>query len=254
MAIFYALQVLADNLNATVRLNDVVIAQQSAYGKLASVDPVNMWLGGTEGVVKVTLVWPSGAAAERAHLEVIVFRTTRSDQPTNQGEKVAELRLPSTEHSQDRPSEISVQFKVDPVPPAQLWTAAESLTLDAATQAGAVAHLQELQHALERHDMSRAAQLLDWKTVDVASAMYMQSGESRAGLHDFLDFVMTAPGFKLKPIEAAQLDFRLEAKGRLLSVTRRSGGAAITTVPGVNPGLELPVYLARVSGQWHIVR
>jgi hypothetical protein len=254
MPTFYALHVNREHLAGTLKINDVSLLQWSDPKAATSAHAINAWVTGRSNRISVVFDWPKDVMALRPKFEATVLATTRPDQSSDEGAVVIRFAWPSDPLSAQRPPEVGFAFEATDPPPSGLWSALAPIDLNDQARAGANAALLELQGALARRDLERAAAILDFKAVDLGRAMYLDPDQARTSQRDFLEGFLSEPDFAMAPLEPTAIELQLVAERRLVWASRPGGAPVLQSSLAKSPRLLLPVYLAPLRGRWTVVR
>lgn len=135
------------------------------------------------------------------------------------------------------------------------WQRAAPVTLDAATEAGVRSLIERLHRAMQDGDVPGVMALLAVKARDGATASGLPQGEFLSGQEDYFRQEFAQPGWKMRPLDAGALRFRLYGGGRVVGVTDARGQEALRSLPGPDGVVSgVAVYASLLDGQWTITR
>jgi hypothetical protein len=216
--------------------------------------PLNMWLRPGKNSLRVRgKVVKDGKDKERPpKLELSIWSQVGDDRATRK--TVARLAWPSP-GAVPATVDQELTFVPQPPPPSELWSRAEVVKLDAAARAAIVGFVAELHAAFARRDVERVMALTELRDLDLARCLYIPGDRVRKHRRDDMEEEIRnvwRSGWKIRPLERADLVLDLVEGGRLVAVTAR-GKPAISIDMG-EAKFEMPVYVARVGGKWVLGR
>jgi hypothetical protein len=145
------------------------------------------------------------------------------------------------------------EFVVAEAPPAEVWTKAARVTLDAPARDAILKVVGDLAAAIAGKDLEAACRLLDFRTVDVGRSVYMAPEKARASQKEFLSGLMESRTWALDPVDPATVTLAPVAEGSLVA-TSLKGKAVIRVAMDDDAVFSLPVYMAQVGGAWVVAR
>ena len=247
--VFYTLMVEAHDLGADVFLNDVLVESLEPAERAILASGVNLWVVPGENRLRVRSRGEKPPAGGPQTMKVQVGR--RNPEGSGAPEVLADLALapqpPAVGFDQ------TCTFVANPAPPAELWVAAQPLTLDAATRAEGTRLARALEWAFLRRDVDGVTALLEWKVVDSARAAFREAGQAREAQRETLENLFADEGYVVDHFTPEALEFELCGGGRLLKVSRPSGPALQARL-SQGGRFRLPLLLANIGGTLRIVR
>jgi hypothetical protein len=258
--IYYVVHVEGRGLPAEVTLNGVPVAAVDADARATATAQVNMWVRPGSNLLGVRghLDRAVGHDNSPPGLSVRLWR----GRSTIEGESGTQVLVrigwippkgTGSRASPPAPFEHSQSFTADPAPPSELWPQARAVALDAGTRSAVSALALSLEQALRRKDAEAAAALLDWKTTDVARALYQPAAEAQAYQRETLQNVLADRAFAIEALDPGGLSFDSFADGHLVRLSRKSGPALQARL-SEGGRFVMQLYAANVAGRWIIVR
>jgi hypothetical protein len=246
--VFYTLSLEGRDLGAEIFLNDVLVDTLDAAERASASTAINPWVTpGTNQLRIRSLVSQPGA-----HPPVVQARVgKRGADDLGTPEQLATLQIAPA--GPDAVVDQTTTFKVDPAPPAELWTRAEVLRLDGDARAAAGNLARALERAFASRDAAAVATLLGWKTADIARASFRDQELARTTLREQLDTLFTDPAYTMDFLTPEALVFELCANQKLLRVARPTGPALQIRL-SQGGRYRLPLLMAKVDGAWTIAR
>jgi hypothetical protein len=250
----YVLHVNTRAVALRVEVNDVPRWDRPGNDSDAISAVLNPWVAAGRNTLRLTIDWPEGISYEPGRADVDLTLERRPHQPgAGEPRVLARFRWPG-KAEEAYPAAQALDFDVEPAPPSRLWprVAPEALSPDAQSEIRALA--ARLHGALAARNTDLACDLLDFRTVDVAQSLYRPAAESRNGQRAALEELLTAENdLRLQPLRRDELELHPVAGSRLIWVTRpdRAPALMIHSRSGVS---RMPLYVAKLNGNWTIVR
>lgn len=135
------------------------------------------------------------------------------------------------------------------------WQRATVVTLDAATEAGVWAQVQQLHDAMAAKDAARMTALLTVKAHDKAIISGFPPKEFVADQKQYFQDKFNRSGWEMEPVSAADCQYRLYGNGRVVGVKNKQGQDIIRSRPHTDGGVSaVPVFVSLLDGHWVITR
>ncbi len=246
----YYLSVNTSGLPALIRINGVPLIKDTAAEGLVTTEPVHAWLMKGENTLGIELRTPPDKDAKAAADIKLYLHDPEAEVPTPQA-VLAEFR-----YSNPTPLPLTqdIAFSVPEPLPTRLWDEAEALTELSANDKNQILDLvNRLQDSLLNQDIAAALRLQDYKITDDARAEGKPVERMREGVTLSLQWLAEQGELSGEPLEGASAAFELCANNRLVYVSRQDGEEAVT-IESDELYFDVPVYAARIKGEWRIVR
>ena len=246
--VFYSLVVESHDLGAEVALNGLPVESVDPADHATLSSGINLWIVPGENRLDIRSTQARGRAGVQHVLRV---RISRRDADAARDDVLADFNLVTPDAAATFAETRT--FRAEPAPPATLWAHARPLKLDDATRAAGAALVRDLERAFERKDVTAAAALLDWKTVDGARAAFRDPELARATLRESLQGLFEDAGYVVDRLNPETLQFELLAGDRLLGIAR-PWGAPVQARLSQGGRYSLPVMVANIDGTFRVVR
>lgn len=224
-------------------INGVVLAQDRSGRGYFTRAPLNEWMR------------PEG---NRLEFEVYAVDPPVSDAPPffevgicypeDEPAPIVHFDWKAARMEQFQPFRIVLPF-VLPMPcPSKLWTEAEPFDPEDRKQhEAALTAAKAAYDAFASKKIDRVIEMLKYRIEDNARAWLDDPAQDLEGARQAYGKMIEADGFQLEPWE--KMETRVVADGRAIQVTREGGRPAISSKTGA-----LELYVARIGGQWKVVR
>jgi hypothetical protein len=150
------------------------------------------------------------------------------------------------------PDTVALEFEVRHPPPSKLWSQASAIDLTPETRDEIAELAGRVHHAVAARNVDRAAELLDYRAVDIGRCFFMSTDDARRAQWTALESIATAEGGELEPLDLNALEMHPVADRRLIWVTRREQASAIAAMSSTGPSMHL--FVARINDVWTVVR
>jgi len=255
------LQVRAIGVASVVSVNDArVVVDLDAEG-MAVTDPVDTWIKPRENTLAVDLNWPEGHpfVAGRASVEVELFAADPASERPKPGRVLARAVWPppaQLDREEDYPIRLEEMFEVEAPPPTRLWQEAEVVTsLGDWDRQEIFARVDRLQRALMTAQAEDAYTLLAYRYAEEARAEGKPEGRIKSAVLEGYRDMFGLGHLDFAPVGEEHLALRPHADQQVVQLTRQGRPFAIMALHRASgTGFGIPVYLARVRGEWTIVR
>ncbi|HKB16719.1 MAG TPA: hypothetical protein VKF62_11685 [Planctomycetota bacterium] len=257
----FFLSVEAAGVRIVAGLNDVPLLVGEEPGGIVSTEPVQVWLKPAGNRLTVELSWPPDRAFLKgtARAEVTVFVHDPSSEAPKPAKVLARFRwpVPGVEEEYPRRHEERVEDPIPDPPPTLLWKEAAPIgELGSKDRTAILALVKKLHSALARRAGEEAFSLLQYRYEEEARAEGKPLERVRRAILDTYDWMFgTGELVVFPPLDPHSARFRRVADDRLVLVDRKDGLAAVYFEnPAEGLAFGIPVYAARVRGEWRIAR
>ncbi len=257
----FFLQVRALGAASVVSVNDTrTVVDPDAEG-IAVIDPVDTWIKARENTLAVELSWPEEQefVAGRASMEAELFIADPASERPKPGRVLARVVWPPSAHldrEEDYPATLQEAFEVEVPPPTQLWQEAEVVhALGSWDRQEIFARVAELQRALATAQADEAYQLLSYRYAEEARAEGKPERRIKAAVLEGYRDMFGLGTLDFAPVGEEHLALRPHEDRQVVQVTRQ--GQPFTIMALHRPsgtGFGIPVFAARIRGEWVIVR
>ena len=244
-----------------ISVNDATVSVDLEADGVVVTDPVDTWIKPEENLLQLELQWPGGRpfATGQAAVEATLFIADPGSESPRPGRVLARMEWPPhghVEQEDDYPVRRQVTFQAGPAPATRLWQEAETVTplaqIDRAEIFGRVA---ELRQALMTQQPERAYDLLSYRYAEEARAEGKSEARIRAAVLEGYQEMYGFGQLDYAPVEEQHLILRPLSDGKVVHVMRDGYQFAIMALHRPSgTGFCIPVYMARINGQWSIVR
>lgn len=249
------LRVRASGVRLSAGVNGLPLVIDETGGGVATRVPLNLWLHpeGNRLTVDVSPVPTTGPHALPSPKEAPYF----SVELMTAQEGAPPLAKVGWTYPKDRPflaQRLELPVSVATPVPTRLWHEAArlgKLTDDdrrQAVQAGARVH-----EAFAARRLDDVINLLSWRFEEFARAFGEDVAEMKAGARQAYGRLVDDPTWKPEAIVEKDVQARLLGDGQLVLLERR-GQPWIASAQGSSQLVTLPVFVARLSGEWVVVR
>lgn len=253
MPTYYAMKLIKENVALRLEVNDVPLILWPHTQRIERAEQLNSWIEPGPNEMRVVLDRPadtSGQAQVELHLDPL-----QTGERVPSGAPLAVFRWPPAKTDEEQyPFETVLPFVAIDAPPSDFWRQAEPIDWTPQARQEVLDIFLSLHGALGRRDLSAAARLLMYRSVDIHKANYISEQEPGSDLKDYLGLFFDAPRWEIAPVDVDSLNPHLVARRRLVWVTDAEEQDPLRSKPGTRPGMVLPVYFAPVDGKWTVVR
>ncbi len=257
----FFLHVRALGAASLVSVNDAVVSVDLGADGVVVTDPVDTWIKPEENLLQVDLRWPEGQtfAPGRVEAEATVFIADPGSDSPRPGRVLARFEWPLPGHVEEEdqyPLRQQVAFQASPAPATRLWDEAETVTpLGQGDRAEIFRRVAELRQALMNQQPERAYDLLSYRYAEEARAEGKSEGSIRAAVLEGYRDMFSFGHLEYAPVDEQSLILRPLSDGKVVHAMRDGYQHAILALHRPSgTGFGIPVYMARVGGQWTIVR
>jgi hypothetical protein len=243
-------------LASSVSLNDVPLISDPDGAGIVMDYPIDPWLMPTDNVLGIFLQWPRGVPYQPgvASGEAHVYIHDPAEETPTPLVSLARFEWPVPVGPEFYPFNVRLPLKIERPPPAELWKRAEVIKELSEQDRRAIETLvSDMLDACRRRDAVAAYSLQEYKWRDMARVdrrdydRVMRVGASQ------LEWLMQRPG--LTVVDGAMpLQIDLVAGGRMVAVTRVTGGSPARLVDDEATSYEIPIHASRLEGRWTLVR
>lgn len=253
MPAYYVLSIDKENIITQLDINGVPLVIETDKN-LHKKEQINRWIASTQNNLRVRLEWPQETPYEAGLAKFTIrLEALQPDQKVGTTPSLVEYTWPPTRSEEKYPFEIKMDFQADEVPPSQLWLKAESIEFNDAAKKQIFELLKSLHGALNQGEVDKAAKILDFKGVDSAQSHYISEDQARQQQREFIEFFVENPG-KMQPLELEEFEFHVIADNRLVWVTKEHFQPVLQKKANSGANFLLPVYFAKIAGNWLIAR
>lgn len=267
---FYVAECEVKNCTAEFYLNDIALIRNSPEGGYYHAQPVNHFmLDGRNELAMIIEPGPqpstarSGPPEGRREMEVLltdprsaIFRLCRYPYGAVVGgperQLLQELRWPQPEHEEAHlyPLPLKVAFERVTGTGPWAWESAPELTMDAATRSQIEAFLSRLWASLAQGDPEPFLEAAAPRFDELATAFEDPPYKKR---NAFRRLAAEIQG--LQPLDPESFDLRLAAGGRLVECLQKDWQPILRGLPDESGNEDqYDMFLARLNGEWRIVR
>lgn len=247
----YYLSVRASHVSALIRVNDIPLIEDTAEAGLATTEPVHGWLMSGENTLGIELRPASDSGTEPSVEIKLYLHEPQAEIPTPKT-VLAEFHYPNPKAT--LPLKQTLAFNVTEPLPTRLWAEAETLAeLSDDDKTHIIALANRLQNSLLNQNIDEALRLQDYKIKDDALAEGKPVERLQEGARSGLQWMAEQGELSGAPLDNASAVFELCANNRLVYVSRNDGEEAVT-LTSEELLFDVPVYAARIKGEWLIVR
>jgi hypothetical protein len=260
--LFYIVNYTVLHVNAELDINGVPITRtekDSAYCVTGTAD-IGRWIIPGANTITVTIKPAVKAPPEdRRSIEITVSTAVRG-QMSDEGTKIAALRVPEKEGDPSLASirqETRKELRFTPAsaPPSELWSKSKPEKLDDAAREEILRLVKDYHAAYVKKDREKLYDMLLFATLEAARNRYLSADEAKEMLKSGLAEMLSDKNFALVPLQADRLVIKPIAGGRVVWVTDAKNEAPVRTKRMKDGGyVEFPVYAARIDGKWMLVR
>ena len=246
---------------STVSVNDALVSVDLEADGVVVTDPVDTWIKAGENLLQVELRWPEGQpfVTGQAEAEATLFITDPGSDSPRPGRVLARIEWPPAGHMEEEdnyPLRRQATFQTSPVPPTRLWQEAETVTqLGQWDRAEIFKRVTDLRQALMSEQPERAFDLLSYRYAEEARAEGKPEARIWAAVLEGYRDMFSFGHLDHAPVDEQNLILRPLSDGKVVHVMREGYMDAILALHRPSgTGFGIPVYMARIAGQWTIVR
>lgn len=268
MTPLYFLESSSSAVGSFVRLNGVTLAASPGGGDIKKTASANLWLRPGRNTLGFYVVWPDGEPYEAglARVHARVFRHDPAHEDPTPLAVLAELAWPNEQEPEGYPYASEREFRMQDAPPVRVWGEADRLEELTEDDRREILRLVEaLRSAMEARSIDDTMASLEYKVNEHALA----DGDTPESVRDSMA-EMYSWMFGLDRLESQALDpdvafFQIVADGQLVLVSRLGGEPAVlvnqlaeespdSVEPEPERSFGIPIYAARIGGDWVIAR
>jgi hypothetical protein len=234
-----------EGVTGEVRINDVPIITLSGKGSSGSSAEVQCFLRAGINTVEVRLQ-KAPAAPDDETATVSLHGLTEPGFPDHKN-ALFQIVLGKT----TKPGTLTYSFELPEkqAPPSQLWTRAAVVpSLTEADKKELRALATAMLDAIKKGDVAAGRKIWTYAMEERARSTYADPKEMVGQIDQMIPAMKSAFA---KGVVAAQLDFALVGRGRIVRVTS-AGGPPITT-GDPDSGAAIPLHAAKLDGKWTLV-
>lgn len=250
---FYQSEVHTAKVGLGVKINDIpVVSDIGSTGGGGQL--LNMYLLNEPNRLTITLRPAKGAAAPPVGAFVIVNVNAFGRERTSKPELAYHYEWRQT--SPPKPLPATIHAVLPPVVRSEplSWQNAPKAALNAQSKAAISALVKRYHDALAAKDARQLGKLLGDSSRDASVALERPLSGIEASQKRQYQEEFSSPGWRVKPVDYAHLQYHLCAGGRIVSVVNPDGSAPIVSVPDANGTTsEFTVRVALLHGQWTLV-
>lgn len=257
----YFLHVRATGIASVFSVNDAPVVVDLAADGVVVTDPVDTWIKPGKNQLVVDLGWPAGVdfVTGQASVQVQLFIADPGSESPRPGQTLARFVWPPAGHLDQYdqyPLRHPVIFDVAPAPPTLLWHEAEVVTqLGQRDRAQIFQRVSELRQALMNEQPDLAYGLLAYRYAEEARAEGKSEGQIAAAVAEGYRDMFSFGHLDYAPVDEQSLVLRPHADQQVVHVMRDGYQFAIMALHRPSgTGFGIPVYMARIRGEWTIVR
>ncbi len=252
MSAIFTLEAESRAVDVRMDVNDVPLWLNTGEDYASQSRQINPWILPGRNTVRLAIDWPAGVSFQPGRARIELRIGSHCGDRSGGGAQTLAQRVWPTARDETYPAATSLEFEVPKPPPSRLWSQASPIVLTPPVQAEIAALAGRFHAALAGRDVERAAELLDFRCVDVAQTCYTPSGEARRAQRESLEAFL-AEADSPEPLYPDTLELHPVARGRVIWVTRPDRAPAIEwAADGCASRIHL--YVAPIGGAWTIVR
>lgn len=255
----YYLSIKAEKVAFRISLNDVPIASDD-HGRGFNADkPLNAWIHPTSNELRVDVLWPEEIPFQpgEGKLSFQLFIHDNVSESPRPAQVLASFSWPLEDVPEGYPFTKRIPLPGEFPLPTLVWGEAEKLTGLAQGDKNAIIRLlEDYRKSLLGKDASAVYRFTKYKSQELARADFHTDMTEIEAID--LGQINWMLGFQ-EEIEVPRLpasdrmEFDLVAHNQLVHVYRRGGGPALQII-GDLADFGFDVYVARVEGEWRVVR
>lgn len=237
-------------------VNGIPILSDPAGEGRRAIYPINEWLKPGENTITLYAAWPEEKPFVPAtgRVSLRVFESKPAAPSPAPGVVCGASRWPLPPAPEVYPFQAAVPFTVTAAPPTQLWQEAEVVEeLEPADRQAILALVERLRLALMRSDFEAAITLLAYRYDDLARANNGDPDRLRQIAVKQYTRMMAEPLPRSTALADEEVLLTLAAAGQVVHVGRPQGKDAIL-LSTEDSEYAIPVYAARITGRWRLVR
>ena len=257
---FY-LHVRALGIASMVSVNDSLVSMDLEADGVVVTEPVDTWIKPGDNLLQVDLRWPEGHpyAPGLAEAEATLFIADPGFDSPRPGRVLARLEWPPPGHVEEQdqfPLRRQLTFQVSTAPATRLWEDAENVSrLGRWDRSEIFGRVAEVRQALMNGQPERAYDLLSYRYAEEARAEGKPEARIRAAVLEGYRDMYSFGHLDHSPVDEQSLILRPLSDGKLVHVMREGYLDAILALHRPSgTGFGISVYMARIGGQWIIVR
>lgn len=243
------------------RINDATVVVDLDADGIGVVEPIDTWMKPGDNSLDVELRWPGGQdfVAGRADVEAELFLADSTSDSPRPGRVLARVQWPPPGHLDQEdhyPLHLQYHFEISPPPPTRLWQEAERITqLGQLDRTQIFQRVADLRRALMTQQPNQAYDLLAYRYAEEARAEGKTEGQIRAAVLEGYSKMYSFGHLDFEPVDEQSLILRPHADRQVVHVMREGYQFAfIATHTPSDTCFGIPVFMARVRGEWIIVR
>lgn len=138
--------------------------------------------------------------------------------------------------------------------PCRLWTEAPPVVLDAASTSEVTAIAQQLHRTFAGRDHQRLADAMAYRGRDIALCLGMTEADGERSQKSFFKTIMSHADFKAVPWDRDAFEATPIAANRVVWLHRKSAKLNETLLLENNHGQGMDAFVAKIAGNWQVVR
>lgn len=245
---------------AEVGVNGVAIVGDTTGEGLHTIRPVDDWLRSGTNTLTARIGWPEGPELERATNAEVSARVCLADPSSPARPRAASVLaefkwpVPDMPELEYLPLLVSEPFEVQDAPELRLWSESQSLRgLSSLDKSDIVALVERLRLAIVegRHDEAYALSTIKFE--DDIRANGGDPDELRETVIEQFGWMTSPATVESSPVTVGDAEFILCGDDRVVHVARPQSPDAFDVI-GDAMKASVRVYVARINGEWTIVR
>ncbi|OHD63306.1 MAG: hypothetical protein A2176_00260 [Spirochaetes bacterium RBG_13_51_14] len=261
--LFYVINYAVSQCNAEIEVNGVPITRSEKKHSYSvnGVSDVSMWISTGKNRVTVTIRPAARQKDSGASPSIVIsVSTVLQGQMSDEGKKIAELRIPEKNGDDElariqKTTRKELEFTPQYVPPSELWGKIKQVKLDASSRKHILKLVADYHAALSRKNVDALYGFLLFASLDMARLRHQPVEEVKSKLKDNLREMLSEKGFAMAPLNIGRIILRPVADGRILWVTDPAVESPVRTRKTSDGGtISFPVYVSVIDGKWVIVR
>lgn len=249
----YFLKASSSRLACIVGVNDVPIYEDLRGAGFSGARGVNEWLLPEGNIFTVYIFWPPGKPYEPGVAQMSAFLFVGiADGSSNQAPPLAFFKWPAL--PEVYPFRFRHEFQIHPPVDTLLWREADRIEkIEAVDRTRIFEAVRQFWQAVQKRDPARLYELTRYKFEDRCRANGFSEEEmKRATLELYRDMV-AEPDNVVAPFDEESLVIEPVACGQAFRVSRGAGQKLIL-MENSREIRRIDVYVARIRGEWRIVR
>lgn len=251
---YYFLTVASKGLAGIIGINQAPLVMNQDGEHIITTESVNSWLMPGENTITLQLK-PLPTSEDKPQLEIKLYLHDDNEETPTPKTILANYSYPATSQEQTQhpqPLIQSIPFRFDQPVAARLWTDAEQLQTLTEKDKEQIANLaKKMAVSITHNTVEESLRLQDYKIKDEALSEGKTEDRLRAVARSNYEWVGQQTALSAAPTDEAALSFC--ANNKIVYVSRKTGGE-ILQFSTDEMDFEIPLFVAKIKGEWTIVR